>query len=121
MQNMSKSIKWIIWLPFLVSLISFSGFAKSSNLEKSVPTELVDDSKANSSNALPINFSINSVVQKESSKHLLLEYRESLNFASTSYLIKHKIQNQSFLNSFNSYLVVIYLLKSDDSDSNFID
>ncbi len=117
---MSKSIKWIILLPFLVSLISFSGFAKSSNIEKSIPTELVDTSKANSSNALSINFSTTNVLQKESSKHILLEFGESLNFAATSYLIKHKVQNQSFLSSFNSYLVVLYLLKSDDSDSNFI-
>jgi len=120
MRNMSKSIKWIILLPFLVSLVSFSGLARSSNIEKSIPTELVDTSKANSSNALSINFSTTSVVKKEPNKHILFEFDESLNFAASSYLIKHKVQNQSFLSSFNSYLVILYLLKSDESDSNFI-
>jgi len=120
MRNISNSIKWIIWLPFLVSLISFSGFAKSSIIAKSNPTELVDTSKSNSSNSLSVNFSSTSVVQKEISKHLLLEFSESLNFASTSYHIKRKVQNQSFLDSFNSYLVVLYLLKSDYSDGSFI-
>jgi len=117
---MGKSFKWIIWLPLLVSLISFSGFAKSSNLAKSISTELVDNSKAKFSNALSIILSTNRGVQKETSKHFLLRYRESLNFAATSYLIKNKVQKKSFLNSFKYYLPVINLFKTGDSDSYFI-
>ena len=119
MWNRSKSIKWIIWLPFLVSLISFSGFAKSSTIEVSIPTELVDSNKANSSNPITINFCTPSVVQKEISKNILY-FRESLNFAISSYLVKHKVQNHLYLSSINTYLRVVYLLKSDDSDSNFL-
>jgi len=110
----------MLGLAFLVSLLSFSGFARSPKLEKNSPTELVDAKNKHSLNVLSVDFYINIGIQNEYLEQNELIFKESLDFIATSYSIKYNIQTESFLNSITFYLILKYHLKSDESDNNFI-
>jgi len=105
MRNVGKSSKWIISLALLTSLISFSGFARSSTLhQNTLITELVVHHNSKTSYVGTVSFTSKyPLTIKSFSAFFSFNFSSFLNVFNNSCRVRLDTQNRIVNNTLNYY------------------